>query len=197
MGLARRIPIPVCLVAIALGIVVLAGDAVATAAYFAAFVRDVRLVTVPAAVDLDLPADAPEQVVWREYQGQRQTANRPLLGVPDDLAVTVTDRRTGEAVETRDALWSQRLRIMDLGVARHAVRSFTPPPHGEISVEVTGGFDYEQVYAVGPTPRAWGAYAGDALLAVALAGTLLIVLALAALGARALSAAAEPSLDAE
>lgn len=187
MRLARRIPIPVCLAAILLAVLLLVLDAMAAAWYFAAFIREAQPITVPATVELDVGADRPDQILWREYHGSHITANRPLLPVPDDLALTITDRQSGQTIPTTPARYSQRLRILNIGAARQGIASFTPPAHGQITVSVAGGFAHEQVYSVGPTPTEWNSYAGNGLLIVALIALAMLIAALALLAARALA----------
>lgn len=143
-------------------------------------------VTVPAAVDLDVdPAN--EQAVWRELAGPHITVNRPLLGPPDDLDISVIDRRTGEAIETRTLEWRVRQRVMPgFERSRRAVAAFDPPEHGEISLVVTGSFEHPQVYRVSPSVRAWAANVIPVIQIGAGAGLLLLLGGIGVLIAKAL-----------
>lgn len=143
-------------------------------------------VTVPASVDLDVDPTS-EQAVWRELAGSHITVNQPLLGPPDDLAVSITDRRTGEAIETRTLEWRVRQQVMPgFERNRRAVVAFDPPAHGEISLVVTGSFEHEQVYRVSPSVRAWATTALPAIQIGAGAGLLLLLIGIALLIAKAL-----------
>lgn len=196
MGLIRRIPVLLCLGVLALSILLLVADFVAAAVAFSTLVRIPHTISVPDTIDLDLGQDAPTQILWREYHGPHITVNRPLLDVPEDLAVTITDRQTGETIEPNPAAGRQALRILDIGVARHALRNFTPPTHGQITIDVQGTFAHEQVYAVGPHANEWNQVLAKLIYVVAIGAGVLLLASLLVLLLKALDQQREFSLDA-
>ena len=143
-------------------------------------------VTVPAAIDLDVDPSR-EHAVWRELSGSHITENRPLLGPPDDLIIIIKNRRTGEAIETRELEWRVRQSVMPgFEKNRRALLAFDPPEHGEIAFSVSGSFEHDQVYRVAPSIRTWVATVLPATQYGAGAGLLLIFLGVAVLIGKAL-----------
>lgn len=143
-------------------------------------------VTVPASIDLDVDPTR-EHAVWRELAGSHITENRPLLAPPEDLSVVLTNRRTGDPLETRELEWRVRQSLMPgFEKNRRALLAFDPPGHGEISVEVTGSFAHDQVYRVAPSVRTWVATVLPATQYGAGAGLLLMFLGIAILIGKAL-----------
>ncbi len=146
-------------------------------------------VTVPSAVDIDLGADQPEHAVWRELMGPHVTINQPLLGVPDDLEVVVTDRRTGEALALEDGgLRTSQQILPGLVRDRRTIVYFTPPAHGEIRVDISGTFEYPQPYRVAPGMRELAVHAKRYMLIGPLAGGIAVLLGLGVFVARAVRA---------
>ncbi|RNC82355.1 MAG: hypothetical protein ED559_11415 [Phycisphaera sp.] len=143
-------------------------------------------VTVPASIDLNVDPTR-EHAVWRELAGPHITENRPLLDPPEDLLVVITNRRTGETIETRELVWMVRQSLMPgFEKSRRAILAFDPPEHGEISVEVSGSFAHDQVYRVAPSVRAWVTTVLPATQYGAGAGLLLMFLGIAVLIGKAL-----------
>lgn len=110
---------------------------------------------VPSSVEIDLD-NTREQAVWRELEGPHVSLNRPLLPPPDDLTITILDRRTGETIQQKELTWRVRQSLAP-GFTRNrkAVTAFDPPEHGEIRVTIEGDFEHEQVYRVSPSIRNW------------------------------------------
>jgi len=143
------------LASIVLGIVVVVGSGGGMWWSWTQFMSAGYGITVPTTISLDV-APGDEMVVWRELAGTHITQNRPLLPPPDDLDITITDRQSGETIETMLHDWRVGQRIMPgFERNRRAIVAFVAPPHGEITVSVQGSFDHEQVYRVSPSVRKW------------------------------------------
>ncbi len=108
-------------------------------------------ITVPCTIDIDLDETRQDMVVWRELAGTHITSNRPLIETPTDQLIEITDRQTGEMIQTKPHQWSVQQTVMPgFERKRRAICLFTPPAHGQIALTVSGSFPHEQVYRVAP-----------------------------------------------
>ncbi len=173
-----------------LGILIAAGTVVAFVVSWNQEMASGFGISVPATVALDLGEDAGEHAVWRELEGTHATVNRPVLDLPDDIAITITDRRTGDTIRLTDfGGWRVRQQIMPGFVRnRRGVVYFDPPEHGEIRVSIEGTFDYTQPYRVSPSIRLWAKVANPTGAAGLLIGALLMLAGIAIVIARLLRA---------
>ncbi len=150
----RRLTI-IAILAILLGIVIFIGSFATMMVSWTQIMATGHGITVPASVELDVAPDK-EIAIWRELAGTHITVNQPLLPAPDDLVVTVTDRKTGELIETESMDWRVRQKIMPgFERSRRALAVFTSPAHGEVSISIQGSFEHPQVYRVAPSVRDW------------------------------------------
>ena len=176
----------VAILAIVLGVVVLVGTIGAMWWSWTHVMAAGELITVPVEIDLDIDSSR-EQAVWRELEGTHITRNTPLLPPPEDIEIVITDRQTGEVLETESMNWRVRQSVMPGFVRnRRSLLAFDPPDHGEISVAILGTFDHPQVYRVAPSIRRWSATVMPAMQVGLLIGALLVLSGVGMLVARAL-----------
>lgn len=143
-------PTPVCIVLIIAGVVVLLATSIAFLQLSGRFQADAHRVTVPDAVELTVEPDTPIFIL-RELAGSHVTANRPLVDLPDDLTIAVTDAATGEPIETEATNWWSRQRVIGLERHRRAIVAFRSPDHGRVRIDVRGGFVHDQIFAISPS----------------------------------------------
>jgi hypothetical protein len=145
----------VAIAAILIGIVVFVGSIGAMWWSWTRIMASGHGITVPAEVDLDV-APGEEIAIWRELAGTHITVNQPLLPPPDDLVLSVTDRKSGEPIQVESMNWTVRQKIMPgFERSRRALAVFDSPSHGEITVSIVGSFEHPQVYRVSPSVREW------------------------------------------
>ena len=92
--------------------------------------------------------------IYHRVTGSHVTENRPAVELPDTMVVTLTDTVTGEPVEMDTSSWFMRSSFFGLRSERQAIRQFTSPASGAITLEVTG-IDSETVFHVGRTHRVY------------------------------------------
>lgn len=137
---------------ILLGAAISVGTAIGGWVTWSKFMASGVGITVPCSIDLDLGQDAEDTVVWRELAGTHITTNRPLVEPPPDLVIEIIDRRTGKHIETEPHTWRVRQIVMPgFERSRRAICVFPPPSHGEITLNIEGSFQHEQVYRLSPS----------------------------------------------
>jgi hypothetical protein len=118
------------------------------------------------AANITVPTDAPVAIevvagasylISREMAGPHVSVNRPLLALPPDLTITITDASTNDTLPTAPSSWQSAQRFFGLERERSSFRSFTTPASNtdhprksRILVDIRGTFEHDQVYAIGP-----------------------------------------------
>ena len=156
-------PYPVALALVFLGVLLGTATLLTSAVLVGNFHRQAALITAPGEVEVPVDPDT-ETVLWRELDGTHITLNRPLLDLPPDLAVTVTDAATGEPVPTRPHDWRIKHEIFGAGRERRAIIAFDAPASGRVLVDVRGSFAHEQSLSVGPSIAVFKARGNQAII---------------------------------
>lgn len=143
-------PIPVSAAAVAIGVVIAIASIGILLELSGRFFNSGAGITVPDTVTLTLDPNQ-RHAILRELAGAHITANRPLLDPPPDLAINITDARTGEPIPTQPSQWWYRQSIFGHTRHRTGLVQFTTPDHGQVTISVTGDFAHEQPYRITPT----------------------------------------------
>ncbi len=180
-------PYAVGLIMLAAGLLVLAATALASLHLVGEFHGRGRHITVPAKVTLEL--DPNETIaILRELNGPHNTVNNPVQDPPTDLSIAVTETATGAEIATAPNSWWMRQSLFGMTRDRREIAEFTAPADGQVTIDVTGSFDSEQVYYVGPTTEMFGRTHGRRLVIILFAAAALGVVGLGLLVWRAASA---------
>ena len=196
----RPPPLPVGIALAALGLCVALVTTIAAFVVQGRFHARASNVTVPASVELGVEPGVRIGIA-REMMGAHVTVNRPLLPLPTDLSITVTDLATGEAVAVEPFEWRVTQQVFNLSQERRTFAAFMAPPappdapDARVRLDVRGGFAHDQVYAVGPTPDLLNARYGWMFFAGTGLGGVLVLIGAACCVLRVSQPSAPVSLD--
>jgi hypothetical protein len=126
------------LAAILLGFASLASAITTGIVQFFHFMQSGHYITVPTdTLTLDLEPNTP-YAIYHQRTGTHNTTNQPLIELPAALDITAADAQTSEPIDLNTADWTMETAFFGLNSKRRAIRDFTAPPSGSITLTLTG-----------------------------------------------------------
>jgi len=175
MRLPSSVTMPAALLAIVLGVAGLFATLIFMIVSYGHFLNEGTRVNLPAdAVALEVRPGV-EHAVFHEVTGSHITVNRPLLDLPKDAAVTISDAATGAQIEHADVDMFTQVSFFGLRDRRRAFAQFDPPASGQVTLHVAD-VPEGQVFYIGPTHRVYNKETLPKVQAAALSSLVLVLI---------------------